>query len=212
MKKNSPEKIEKNSPGEINKKSTEEELKKGAKKNNNVKSTKKNPEGIKKKSTEEELKKNGEKIYKKNTEKIIKYNTWNYIVGGVIGGILAAMVNNIIFFFEPMIFDVFYPKNLDVLNLSIFSFLVPLIASQIFYNISKYDYIKGFKTYIKLTIALFSLSIIITIFPDQLDSIITFNEQHTGRFRLLSTIPFHAIEFLVVYLFLPKFVTSDQPE
>lgn len=138
------------------------------------------------------------------------YTVWKYVVGGFLAGIITAALNNILFFFLPMIKEVEFPAIIDEMALSIGSFIPPIIASVLYYILSSKDYEKGTKTYLAVIIVGFVLSIVVQFFPDQLINMGLLQAGDIPDNLALLTVPFHVTTALVALVFIPKFVGSKE--
>ena len=138
------------------------------------------------------------------------FTVWKYVVGGFLAGIITAALNNIIFFFLPILTEIKFPTFIDEMALSIGSFIPPIIASIFYYLVSSKNYEKGTKIYLIIILIGFLLSIAIQFFPEQL---IQTGLVHAGDIPsnlALLTVPFHVTTALVALVFIPKFVGSKE--
>lgn len=138
------------------------------------------------------------------------YTVWKYIVGGFLAGIITAALNNILFFFLPMLFNIEYPLLIDEMALAIGSFIPPIMASIFYYLVSSKNYEKGTKLYISIVMIGFLLSIAIQFFPEQLINIGLIPSGDIPKNLATLTVPFHITTALVALVFIPKFVGSKE--
>ena len=138
------------------------------------------------------------------------YTIWKYIVGGFIAGILTAALNNILYFFLPLIEEVKFPSSIDELALSLGSFIPPILATIFYYLVSSTNYNKGTKIYISIVVVTFLLSIVIQFFPELLEKIGLLSNDNIPKNLALLTVPFHITTALVALVFIPQFVGSKE--
>jgi hypothetical protein len=138
------------------------------------------------------------------------FTVWKYIVGGFLAGIITAALNNILFFFLPLIKEVHFPSIIDEMALSLGSFIPPIIASIFYYFVSSKNYSKGTKVYLTIVIIGFLLSIIVQFFPEQLIGLGLLQAGDIPANLALLTVPFHVTTALVALIFIPKFVGSAE--
>ncbi|MGB0806574.1 MAG: hypothetical protein ACPGRC_07780 [Salibacteraceae bacterium] len=138
------------------------------------------------------------------------FTVWKYVVGGFLAGIITAALNNILFFFLPMIQEVDFPSIIDEMALSIGSFIPPIIASIFYYIVSSKNYAKGTKIYLTIILIGFILSIVIQFFPEQLINLGLLEVGDIPPNLALLTVPFHVTTALVALVFIPKFVGSKE--
>jgi hypothetical protein len=131
-------------------------------------------------------------------------------VAGFLAGIITAALNNLLFFFLPLIKEVHFPSIIDEMALSLGSFIPPIIASVFYYFVSSKNYEKGTKVYLSIVLIGFLLSIIIQFFPEQLINIGLLQNGDIPENLALLTVPFHVTTALVSLIFIPKFVGSKE--
>ncbi len=138
------------------------------------------------------------------------YTIWKYIVAGFLAGLITAALNNILFFFLPMLLNFEYPLILDEMALSLGSFFPPIIATIFYYFVSSKNYEKGTKVYISLVMIGFLISIGVQFFPEQLINTGFLQAGDIPHNLALITVPFHVTTALVALIFIPKFVGSKE--
>lgn len=138
------------------------------------------------------------------------FTVWKYVVGGFLAGIITAALNNLLFFFLPMIKEVDFPEIIDEMALAIGSFIPPIIASIFYYIVSSKNYEKGTKIYLAIILIGFVLSIIVQFFPEQLIGLGLLEAGDIPDNLAVLTVPFHVTTALVALIFIPKFVGSKE--
>lgn len=138
------------------------------------------------------------------------FTIWKYVVGGFLAGILTAALNNLLFFFLPLIKEVHFPSIIDEMALSIGSFIPPIVASIFYYLVSSKNYEKGTKLYLIIILTGFILSIVIQFFPEQLINFGLLEAGDIPENLAFLTVPFHVTTALVALVFIPKFVGSKE--
>jgi hypothetical protein len=138
------------------------------------------------------------------------FTVWKYVVGGFLAGIITAALNNLLFFFLPLIKEVHFPAIIDEMALSIGSFIPPTLASILYYFVSSKNYDKGTKVYLLIILVGSLLSIIIQFFPEELINLGLLQAGDIPQNLALLTVPFHITTALVSLVFIPKFVGSKE--
>lgn len=133
-------------------------------------------------------------------------SAWTYAIAGVLFGLLAGILNNIWILVFPYVTPYEVPKIpglLDVMRVSVVSFLAMLIASLVYFLFTMNNDEKGTKIFQLLGFLGLLGSLYIPMRPEQF-----LGDMVYDGFAIF-TIPMHVITAVIAVWAIPRFIHSD---